>query len=150
MRCSPSARRGTLPCLILDDLKRHFGGVKAVDGICPCTVRAGTIHGLIGPNGSGKSTVVNVISGLYTPTSGGMILRGAELPQGSLNRVARAGVARTFQNLQLFSELTALENVMVALKGVYRMPLPLVLLGFARPRSGARRPMRWPCWSSSA
>ncbi|HEY3270615.1 MAG TPA: branched-chain amino acid ABC transporter ATP-binding protein/permease [Geothrix sp.] len=127
----PQRAQGNGPLLILKDLKRHFGGVKAVDGLS-MQVRAGTIHGLIGPNGSGKSTVVNVISGLYTATSGGMSLRGSELPQGSLNRVARAGVARTFQNLQLFGELTAIENVMVALKGVYRMPLPLVLLGFAR------------------
>jgi branched-chain amino acid transport system permease protein len=96
------------------------------------TIRAGSIHGLIGPNGSGKSTVVNVISGLYTPTSGRVLLRGTALPTGSLFRVARAGVARTFQNLQLFGELTALENVMVALRGVYRAPLPLVLLGLAR------------------
>ncbi|WP_257308270.1 branched-chain amino acid ABC transporter ATP-binding protein/permease [Geothrix fuzhouensis] len=127
----PPRAQGDGPMLVLADLRRHFGGVKAVDGLS-MQVRAGTIHGLIGPNGSGKSTVVNVISGLYTATSGGMSLRGAELPQGSLNRVARAGVARTFQNLQLFSELTAIENVMVALKGVYKMPLPLVLLGFAR------------------
>jgi branched-chain amino acid transport system permease protein len=97
------------------------------------TIKSGTIHGLIGPNGSGKSTVVNVISGLYTPTSGGMVLRGSTLPTGSLFRVAQAGVARTFQNLQLFGELTALENIMVALKGVYRSSLPLVLLGLARP-----------------
>ena len=117
--------------LVLDDLKRYFGGVKAVDGLT-MTVRAGTIHGLIGPNGSGKSTVVNVISGLYTPTAGTMQLRGVPLPIGSLYSVAQAGVARTFQNLQLFGELTALENVLVALKGVYRNPLPMVLLGLAR------------------
>lgn len=127
----PPRSRGDAPLLVLDDLKRHFGGVKAVDGLS-MQVRVGTIHGLIGPNGSGKSTVVNVISGLYTPTSGKLSLRGAALPEGSLNRVARAGVARTFQNLQLFGELTALENVMVALKDVYKVPLPLVLLGLSR------------------
>ena len=120
-----------LPLLVLENLKRYFGGVKAVDGLS-MTIRAGSIHGLIGPNGSGKSTVVNVISGLYTPTSGRVLLRGVALPMGSLFQVARSGVARTFQNLQLFGELTALENVMVALKGVYRAPLPLVLLGLAR------------------
>ncbi|HEX7597686.1 MAG TPA: ATP-binding cassette domain-containing protein, partial [Polyangia bacterium] len=119
------------PLLVLDDLKRHFGGVKAVDGLS-LTIRSGTIHGLIGPNGSGKSTVVNVISGLYSPSSGRILLRGAVLPSGSLYQVSKSGVARTFQNLQLFAELTALENVMVALRGVYRSPLPLVLLGLAR------------------
>jgi branched-chain amino acid transport system permease protein len=117
--------------LELRDLKRHFGGVKAVDGVS-MTVRAGSVHGLIGPNGSGKSTVVNVICGLYAPTSGDMALTGQPLPQGSLYRVAGAGVARTFQNLQLFGELSALDNVMVALRATYKLPWPLVLLGFAR------------------
>ncbi|MBS4095879.1 MAG: branched-chain amino acid ABC transporter ATP-binding protein/permease [Sulfuricella sp.] len=117
--------------LELRDLKRYFGGVKAVDGVS-MSVRAGDIHGLIGPNGSGKSTAVNVISGLYAPTSGELLLNGQALPQGSLFKVARVGVARTFQNLQLFGELSTLDNVMVALKGVYRSPLPLVLLGLAR------------------
>ncbi|HMA12622.1 MAG TPA: ATP-binding cassette domain-containing protein, partial [Steroidobacteraceae bacterium] len=116
--------------LELRDVKRYFGGVKAVDGVT-LTVRAGEIHGLIGPNGSGKSTAVNVISGLYVPTGGDMLLRGKALPAGSLFKVARTGVARTFQNLQLFSELSAVDNVMVALKGVYRTPMPLVLLGLA-------------------
>jgi branched-chain amino acid transport system permease protein len=117
--------------LSLRDLTRHFGGVKAVDGIS-LEVRRGSVHGLIGPNGSGKSTVVNVISGLYSPSSGEVLLGGTALPSGNLVRVAQAGVARTFQNLQLFVELTALENVMVALRGTYRSPLPLVLLGLAR------------------
>jgi branched-chain amino acid transport system permease protein len=117
--------------LEIRDLKRWFGGVKAVDGVT-LRVRSGHVHGLIGPNGSGKSTVVNVVSGLYTPTEGTMLLRGQPLPVGSLFRAARAGVARTFQNLQLFTGMTALENVMVALRGVYRAPLPLVLLGLGR------------------
>lgn len=117
--------------LELRGLERYFGGVKAVDGVS-MTVRAGEVHGLIGPNGSGKSTAVNVISGLYTPTGGSMLLRGKALPEGSLFKVAQTGVARTFQNLQLFGELSALDNVMVALKDVYRSPLPLVLLGLAR------------------
>ncbi|MEI6260387.1 MAG: branched-chain amino acid ABC transporter ATP-binding protein/permease [Deltaproteobacteria bacterium] len=118
------------PLLELHDLKRYFGGVKAVDGIS-ITVHSGNIHGLIGPNGSGKSTAVNVISGLYAPSSGEMLLHGKALPSGMFN-VARTGISRTFQNLQLFSELSALDNVMVAMKGVYRAPLPLVLMGLAR------------------
>ena len=117
--------------LELQDLKRYFGGVKAVDGIS-MTVRAGHVHGLIGPNGSGKSTAVNVISGLYAPTSGEALLHGKVLPKGSLFKVARAGVARTFQNLQLCGELSALDNVMLAMKGAYRTPLPLVLLGWSK------------------
>lgn len=117
--------------LEIRDLKRWFGGVKAVDGVS-LSVRSGQVHGLIGPNGSGKSTLVNVVSGLYTPTEGTMMLRGKPLPVGSLFRAAKAGVARTFQNLQLFTGMSALENVMVALRGVYRAPLPLVLLGLGR------------------
>ncbi len=118
------------PLLEIKDLKRHFGGVKAVDGIS-LTVHAGQIHGLIGPNGSGKSTAVNVISGLYVPSEGDMLLHGKPLPR-RMFFVARTGISRTFQNLQLFSELTALDNVMVALKGVYRTPLPLILAGLGR------------------
>ena len=119
---------GTL--LDLSDVKRHFGGIKAVDGIS-MQVEAGHVHGLIGPNGSGKSTLVNVISGLYAPSAGQLRLEGVELPKGSLHKVAQAGVARTFQNLQLFAELSALENVMVACEGAYKKSLPLVLMGLA-------------------
>ncbi len=126
----PTRQHSGNTLLELQNLKRYFGGVKAVDGVS-MKVRAGQIHGLIGPNGSGKSTAVNVISGLYAPTSGEILLQGKALPQGSLFKVARVGVARTFQNLQLFAELTALENVMVALREVYHTPLPLVLLGLA-------------------
>src|SRR5512135_3423709 len=77
--------------LELVDVKRHFGGIKAVDGIS-MHVQAGHVHGLIGPNGSGKSTLVNVISGLYAPSSGQIRLYGKELPKGSLYKVAQAGV----------------------------------------------------------
>ncbi len=130
-RVLPPRRADGAPLLEARALVRHFGGVKAVDGV-DLTVRAGTIHGLIGPNGSGKSTLVNVLSGLYTPTGGEMALRGAPLPRGSLMRAAGAGLARTFQNLQLFVGMTALENVMVALRGAYRLPLPVLLTGLGR------------------
>ncbi len=126
----PTRTTDGTPLLQLKGLKRHFGGVKAVDGIS-LTVHSGHIHGLIGPNGSGKSTAINVISGLYVPSAGDMLLHGRALPRGMFH-VARTGISRTFQNLQLFSELTSLDNVMVALKGVYRTPLPLVLMGLAR------------------
>ncbi len=125
----PKADSGLL--LDLVEVKRHFGGIKAVDGIS-MQVQAGHVHGLIGPNGSGKSTLVNVISGLYSPSAGQLRLLGVDLPKGSLHWVAQAGIARTFQNLQIFSELSAVENVMVACAGAYKKSLPLVLLGFAR------------------
>jgi ABC-type branched-subunit amino acid transport system ATPase component/ABC-type branched-subunit amino acid transport system permease subunit len=125
------ARRDAGVLLELENIQRHFGGVKAVDGVS-LSVQAGHIHGLIGPNGSGKSTLVNVVSGLYAPGEGRMRLRGKDLPRGSLHRAANAGIARTFQNLQIFAELSALENVMVALAGAYHTPLPLAMLGMAR------------------
>jgi branched-chain amino acid transport system permease protein len=130
----PGRRENAASSLLeLRALKRSFGGVKAVDGVS-LTIRAGQVHGLIGPNGSGKSTLVNVVSGLYVPTAGAMSLRGRPLPGGSLFATARAGVARTFQNLQLFTGLSALENVMVALRDAYpraRSLLP-ALLGLCR------------------
>lgn len=121
----------TGPLLELRDLRRDFGGIRAVDGVS-LVVQSGHIHGLIGPNGSGKSTLVNVVSGLYAPSGGTMLLSGRPLPVGSLMKAAQMGISRTFQNLQIFTELSALDNVMVALKGVYRKPLLLVLLGLAR------------------
>jgi branched-chain amino acid transport system permease protein len=127
----PSFEKSDRVCLQVSDLKRYFGGIKAVDGLS-MEVREGEIHGLIGPNGSGKSTAINVISGLYLPTEGQIELHGQPLPRGKLVAVAKAGVARTFQNLQLFHELTVLENVMVALRGSFRTPLPLIMAGLAR------------------
>ncbi len=119
------------PLLEIRELKRYFGGIRALDGVS-LVVRSGRIHGLIGPNGSGKSTLVNVISGLYAPSGGTMLLRGKQLPSGSLYKAARMGISRTFQNLQIFSELTAVDNVMVAMKGVYNKSLLMVLLGLSR------------------
>ncbi len=118
------------PLLELKGLARYFGGVKAVNDVT-MTVKGGSIHGLIGPNGSGKSTLVNVVSGLYEPTHGQMLLNGKALATGSLYAVSQEGVARTFQNLQLFSQLTALDNVMVALRGAFKMPMPLVIMGMS-------------------
>lgn len=118
------------PLLEIQHLKHYFGGVKAVDDI-NLSIHPGEIHGLIGPNGSGKSTVVNVISGLYAPSDGIMQFQQHHLPRGSLFRVARTGIARTFQNLQIFSEMTTIENVMVALRDHYHASLPRIILGFA-------------------
>jgi branched-chain amino acid transport system permease protein len=101
-----------------------------VDGI-DVVVKDGGIHGLIGPNGSGKSTLVNVVSGLYPPSGGELRIRGERVRAGLVG-MARAGVARTFQNLQLFGELSALDNVMVALRGVFRLPLPLIIAGLGK------------------
>jgi len=99
--------------LELRALSRHFGGVKAVDGL-DLSVTAGQIFGLIGPNGSGKSTTVNVITGLFPPTSGRILFRGEDLAALPTHRRLRAGIARTFQNIRLFGQLSVWQNLWVA------------------------------------
>ncbi|HET9736387.1 MAG TPA: ABC transporter ATP-binding protein [Burkholderiales bacterium] len=99
--------------LELRSLSRHFGGVKAVDGL-DLEVQEGQIFGLIGPNGSGKSTTVNVITGLFPPTSGSILFRGQDLAALPTHRRLRAGIARTFQNIRLFGQLSVWQNLWVA------------------------------------
>jgi ABC-type branched-subunit amino acid transport system ATPase component len=99
--------------LELQDLSRHFGGVRAVDGL-DLRVQEGQIFGLIGPNGSGKSTTVNVITGLFAPTSGRILFRGEDLAALPTHRRLRAGIARTFQNIRLFGQLSVWQNLWVA------------------------------------
>ena len=98
--------------LELDDVKMHFGGVKAIDGVS-LTVEPDQVHGLIGPNGSGKSTLVNVVTGVYTPTAGEVRFGSRVLNTLRPHNIARDGVTRTFQNIQLFKDLSVLDNVMM-------------------------------------
>lgn len=91
---------------------KRFGGLQALADVS-LSVQRGHIHGLIGPNGAGKTTCFNVITGLYQPDSGSFMLNGAPYSPSAPHLVAQAGIARTFQNLRLFGEMTALENVMV-------------------------------------
>lgn len=94
-------------------LVKHFGGVKAVDGI-DFTVQAGEIFGLIGPNGSGKSTTVNLVCGVFAPTAGTIRIEGRDITRLQPHGRVAAGIARTFQNIRLFGELTVWENLWVA------------------------------------
>ena len=89
----------------------RFGGLVAVDGV-DLKVRRGQVHGLIGPNGAGKSTLLNVLTGIYRPTSGQVLLDDREITALQPHQIARMGVARTFQDVQLFSRQTVLENVL--------------------------------------
>jgi branched-chain amino acid transport system ATP-binding protein len=98
--------------LQLEALTKRFGGLTAVDGLT-LEVAPGEVHGLIGPNGSGKSTTLNLISGLYVPTSGTIRLAGADVTRLNAARRTQRGLARTFQNIRLFPKLTVRENVMV-------------------------------------
>lgn len=91
---------------------KNFGGVQALKDVS-LTINAGEIYGLIGPNGAGKTTFFNVLTGLYPKDGGAVVFNGAPLPLGSPHAVTRAGIARTFQNIRLFANMTALENVMV-------------------------------------
>jgi ABC-type branched-subunit amino acid transport system ATPase component/ABC-type branched-subunit amino acid transport system permease subunit len=92
----------------------QFGGLKALNDV-QLKVKRGTVHGLIGPNGSGKSTMMNVLTGIYVPTAGDISFAGRSLVGRTSSDIALSGIARTFQNVQLFGEMTALQNVMVGL-----------------------------------
>jgi ABC-type branched-subunit amino acid transport system ATPase component len=100
--------------LRLDKVQRHFGGVHAVDGVS-LEVEQGSIQGLIGPNGAGKTTLVNVITGYIRFQSGRAWLESDELTGLPAHRIAALGIARTFQNIRLFKDLTAVENVLIGM-----------------------------------
>jgi branched-chain amino acid transport system ATP-binding protein len=99
--------------LDLQGLTKHFGGVRAVDGI-DLAVARGEIVGLIGPNGSGKSTIVNLICGLLPPTAGRVVFNGADISRLPPHARVTLGIARTFQNIRLFGQLPVWQNLWVA------------------------------------
>ena len=94
------------------DVSKRFGGLQALADV-GIEIHRGEVYGLIGPNGAGKTTFFNVLTGLYTPDRGTFELAGKPYTPSAVHEVAKAGIARTFQNIRLFAEMTALENVMV-------------------------------------
>ena len=98
--------------LKVSGVSKRFGGLQALSDV-GITILPSQVYGLIGPNGAGKTTFFNVLTGLYTPDSGSFELGGKTYKPTAVHEVARAGIARTFQNIRLFAEMTALENVMV-------------------------------------
>jgi ABC-type branched-subunit amino acid transport system ATPase component len=102
----------TQTLLDLDHITIKFGGVVAMDDVS-LTINEGEIVGLIGPNGAGKTTCFNVITGVYPPTSGTVTFDGQALRKRKRYQITKAGVARTFQNIRLFSSMTAMDNVLV-------------------------------------
>lgn len=100
----------------------QFGGLKALNDV-NLQISKGTVHGLIGPNGSGKSTMMNVLTGIYKPTAGKIEFNRKNITGATPSSIAAAGIARTFQNVQLFGEMTAIENVLVGLHHTYRHSL---------------------------
>ena len=112
-------------------LVMQFGGLKALNEVS-LQIAKGTVHGLIGPNGSGKSTMMNVLTGIYKPTAGAIEFNGKMITGASPASIAGEGIARTFQNVQLFGEMTAIENVLVGLHHTYKHSLIDVV--FQTPR----------------
>jgi branched-chain amino acid transport system ATP-binding protein len=98
--------------LIASGITKRFGGLTALDNVS-LTVNAGDIYGLIGPNGAGKTTLFNILTGVYSSDDGKISFKNKYLDSAKPHRVAAAGIARTFQNIRLFANMTALENVMV-------------------------------------
>ncbi|WP_426623736.1 ABC transporter ATP-binding protein [Leifsonia sp. McL0607] len=113
------------------NLTVKFGGLLALDDVS-FDIRRGEILGLIGPNGAGKTTCFNAMTGVYKPTSGDVLLEGQSIKGQKQHRITRLGLARTFQNIRLFGEMTALENVVVGLDARHRTSVPGALLRLPR------------------
>jgi branched-chain amino acid transport system permease protein len=124
---------GTDPLLEAKQVLMQFGGLKALN-LVDLQVKRGSIHGLIGPNGSGKSTMMNVLTGIYQPTSGQVSFNAKTVAGQTPSSIALSGIARTFQNVQLFGEMTATDNVLVGLHHIYKSNILDVALGTPRYR----------------
>ena len=138
-----SAAADTTKGGVLLDVKSvlmQFGGLKALNNV-DLKIERGTIHGLIGPNGSGKSTMMNVLTGIYTPTAGDVVYASNSVVGKTSSEIALSGIARTFQNVQLFGEMTALENILVGLHHTFDsnlLDVSLHLPKFTKEEAAAR------------
>jgi branched-chain amino acid transport system permease protein len=117
--------------LRVEHVLMQFGGLKALNQV-DLNVTRGSVHGLIGPNGSGKSTMMNVLTGIYKPTAGGVVFAGHAITGRTPSQIALGGIARTFQNVQLFGEMTATENVLVGLHHSFRSTVGDAMLSTPR------------------
>jgi ABC-type branched-subunit amino acid transport system ATPase component len=129
--------KAVAPALDITGLTLRYGGLTAIDGL-DLNVAPGALHGLIGPNGAGKTSVFNAISGLARPQSGAIRLCGTRIDGRSADARARGGLARTFQNLRLFTEMTALENVLARMHGPVGGSLAEILTRLGRFRREER------------
>ena len=128
------------PLLNVKSVLMQFGGLKALNNV-DLSIERGTIHGLIGPNGSGKSTMMNVLTGIYVPTAGDVVYAQNSVVGKTSSQIALSGIARTFQNVQLFGEMTSLENILVGLHHTFKSSLldvSLHLPAFTNEESAAR------------
>ncbi|MDD4241338.1 MAG: branched-chain amino acid ABC transporter ATP-binding protein/permease [Smithellaceae bacterium] len=119
--------------LDMQNVTKRFGGLKAIDNFS-MTIKSKTVHSLIGPNGAGKSTLINIINGVYHPDEGKVTFRQKDLLGQKPDRIALAGVGRTFQNVQVFRNLTVLENVMVGGHGKHRINIFTTILRSKKAR----------------
>jgi branched-chain amino acid transport system ATP-binding protein len=108
----PTGSADGVPLLEMRDVTLRFGGVVALDGVS-FEIKRGEILGLIGPNGAGKTTCFNAMTGVYQPTSGQVMFKGEPLGKRKRYAITKLGIARTFQNIRLFGNMTALENILV-------------------------------------
>jgi branched-chain amino acid transport system ATP-binding protein len=125
------------PLLETKELTVKFGGLTALDAVT-FNIKRGEILGLIGPNGAGKTTCFNAITGVYRPTSGTVTFDGAPLGKIKRHQITRRGIARTFQNIRLWGEMTALENVVVGTDARHKTSVPGALVRTPRHRREER------------
>ena len=118
---------GKQPVLDVRNLGIDFGGLTAVDSF-NITIGPTEISGLIGPNGAGKTTIFNLLTGVYQPTRGSVLINGIDIKGMPIHKVNKLGIARTFQNIRLFTEMTALENVKVGMHNEIKCPFLASLL----------------------
>jgi len=123
--------------LAAQDLTVRFGGLTALDAVS-FFIRRGEILGLIGPNGAGKTTCFNAMTGVYRPTSGTVVFDGEPIGRRKRHDITRMGIARTFQNIRLWGEMTALENVVVGTDARHRTSVPGALIRSPRHRREER------------
>lgn len=117
--------------LKVESVLMQFGGLKAINNV-DLSIKRGTIHGLIGPNGSGKSTMINVLTGIYIPTAGNVLFSGESIVGRTSSDIALSGIARTFQNVQLFGEMTAIQNILVGLHHTFKSNMVEIALHLPR------------------
>ena len=128
----------TAPALLsTTDLSVRFGGLTALDAVS-FEIRRGEILGLIGPNGAGKTTCFNAITGVYRPSAGSVVFDGTTLGRRKRHEITQLGIARTFQNIRLWGEMTALENVVVGTDARHRTSVPGALVRSPRHRREER------------
>jgi branched-chain amino acid transport system ATP-binding protein len=133
---------GVGPLLAVEDLRLSFGGITALAGVS-FTVEPGTIHALIGPNGAGKTSVLNCINRFYRPSGGRVLFEGHDLTRLPPHHIARLGVARAFQNIELFRHMTVLDNIKLGRHVHMRVGPVAALVYFGRARREEMRHRRF-------